>query len=93
MVKILLETSMFVAGFIGFVLDNTIPGEVRNFLEKDEMKSATLAKIPLIYLGKKCTGTREERGLVAWEAQFAKDSDCSDESCYDIPFVMGLIRK
>merc|ERR1719188_187611 len=62
-VKILLQTSMFVAGFIGFVLDNTIPG------------------------------TREERGLVAWEAQFAKDSDSSDESCYDIPFVMGLIRK
>ena len=82
---------MFVAGFIGFVLDNTIPGEVHKFLDKDQMKSATLAK--KYYCWQKCTGTREERGLVAWEAQFAKDSDSSDESCYDIPFVMGLIRK
>ena len=32
MVKILLETSMFVAGFIGFVLDNTIPGKFSKFL-------------------------------------------------------------
>lgn len=24
---VLLETSMFVAGFLGFVLDNTIPGD------------------------------------------------------------------
>ncbi len=25
-IRILLETSMFVAGFLGFFLDNTIPG-------------------------------------------------------------------
>ena len=25
--KVLLETSMFVGGFLGFFLDNTIPGE------------------------------------------------------------------
>ena len=50
-------------------------------------------KIQIVKLTMKYAGTPEERGLVAWEAQFAKDSDTSDESCYDIPFVMGLIRK
>ena len=38
-IKVLLETSMFVGGLLGFLLDNTVPG------------------------------TREERGLVAREAQ------------------------
>ena len=85
MVKILLETSMFVAGFIGFVLDNTIPGRFQKINRLNEITNQQhWHKFP---------GTREERGLVAWEAQFAKDSDSSDESCYDIPFVMGLIRK
>ena len=34
---------MFVAGFIGFVLDNTIPGEAHKYFEKDEMKLAILS--------------------------------------------------
>ena len=52
-----------------------------------------LGEVQTVNIALKYAGTPEERGLVAWEAQFAKDSDTSDESCYDIPFVMGLIRK
>ena len=65
-IKVLFETSMFVGGFLGFFLDNTIPG------------------------------TREERGLVAWEAQHGakqRDSDSegrSDLSTYDIPYISSL---
>ena len=30
--KVLLETSMFVGGFLGFLLDNTIPGKISLFI-------------------------------------------------------------
>ena len=63
-IKVLFETSMFVGGFLGFLLDNTIPG------------------------------TREERGLVAWEAQHGtkqRDSEgSSDLTTYDIPYISSL---
>ena len=63
-IKVLFETSMFVGGFLGFFLDNTIPG------------------------------TREERGLVAWEAQHGtkqRDSEgSSDLTTYDIPYISSL---
>jgi hypothetical protein len=46
-------------------------------------------------------GTREERGLVAWEAQFSSsqedsegdDSNANSTSCYDFPIGMSLLRK
>ena len=62
-IKVLFETSMFVGGFLGFLLDNTIPG------------------------------TREERGLVAWEAQHRtqqQDGDSGDLATYDIPYISSL---
>ena len=74
---------MFVAGFIGFFLDNTIPGNLIN----------SICVLFCFRPSNKHPGTRKERGLEAWEAQFAKDTDASNGSCYDIPFVMGLIRK
>ena len=30
--KVLLETSMFVGGFLGFLLDNTIPGKISFYI-------------------------------------------------------------
>ena len=61
---------MFVAGFIGFVLDNTIPGEVHTFLDNDQMKSATLAKkILLIYLGKNAQA--RVRSVVSWRGRLS----------------------
>jgi len=64
-IKVLLSTHMFVGGFLGFFLDNTIPG------------------------------TREERGLLAWEAQHGEDhEDYQDRvnRTYDIPFGMDWLR-
>ena len=57
---------MFVSGFLGFVLDNTIPG------------------------------TREERGLVKWEAQMSLttgEESSRASKCYDFPFGMKQIRR
>ena len=30
-IEVLLSTSMFVGGFVGFVLDNQLPGQIRSF--------------------------------------------------------------
>ena len=63
-IKVLLETSMFVGGLLGFMLDNTVPG------------------------------TREERGLVAWEAQHGAQEELDAESrelaTYDIPYISSI---
>ena len=66
-IKVLLETSMFVGGILGFILDNTIPG------------------------------TKEERGIIAWENQHIQhqkqeDSQNSGDT-YDIPFITGILRR
>eukprot|EP00095_Tigriopus_kingsejongensis_P001031 maker-scaffold587_size153100-snap-gene-0.29 protein:Tk01031 transcript:maker-scaffold587_size153100-snap-gene-0.29-mRNA-1 annotation:"hypothetical protein DAPPUDRAFT_302649" len=63
---VLLKTSMFVSGALGFFLDNTIPG------------------------------TREERGLVAWQEHLSAKPESSEEEhrcTYDFPIGMDLIRK
>ncbi|ROT67650.1 hypothetical protein C7M84_014272 [Penaeus vannamei] len=65
-VMVLLQTSMFVGGFLGFLLDNTIPG------------------------------TDEERGLVAWKEKLQTSAEGGDDvinTCYDLPFGMGLIKR
>lgn len=66
-IKVLLSTHMFIGGFLGFFLDNTIPG------------------------------TREERGLVAWEETNTTDGEEGAQSaanrCYDLPFGMEWLEK
>ncbi|XP_077997349.1 solute carrier family 23 member 2-like [Glandiceps talaboti] len=63
--SVLLTTRMFVAGFTGFILDNTIPG------------------------------TREQRGMIAWNPQSQHGKDNSQESLtsYDLPFCMSYIKR
>ncbi|XP_053318289.1 solute carrier family 23 member 1-like isoform X2 [Spea bombifrons] len=60
-ILVLLTTGMFVGGFFGFFLDNTIPG------------------------------TKEERGINAWNKVNGEESDeCPDVSdVYDLPFGIG----
>jgi len=64
-IKVLLSTHMFIGGFLGFFLDNTIPG------------------------------TREERGLIAWEETHHADGEdgaqSAAERCYGLPFGMGWL--
>ncbi|XP_077424458.1 xan_ur_permease domain-containing protein [Vanacampus margaritifer] len=59
--QVLLTTSMFVGGFFGFLLDNTIPG------------------------------TKEERGILAWNKAHEDSSINTLESgeVYDLPFGMS----
>ena len=41
-------------------------------------------------------GTLEERGILKWRAQFADDPEDSKKSantCYDLPFGMGILRR
>ena len=43
-----------------------------------------------------CPGTLEERGILKWRAQFVDDSEDSKKSintCYDLPFGMGFLRR
>ncbi|KAM4573460.1 xan_ur_permease domain-containing protein [Odontesthes bonariensis] len=58
MLQVLLTTSMFVGGFFGFILDNTIPG------------------------------TKQERGILAWNKAHEDDSSNTLESgeVYSLPF-------
>ncbi|KAE8613322.1 hypothetical protein XENTR_v10007669 [Xenopus tropicalis] len=59
-ILVLLTTGMFVGGFFGFFLDNTIPG------------------------------TKEERGLIAWNEAHGETDDCLDiGEVYDLPFGIG----
>ncbi|KAL2093742.1 hypothetical protein ACEWY4_011054 [Coilia grayii] len=59
--QVLLTTSMFVGGFFGFILDNTIPG------------------------------TKQERGIIAWNKAHEEDSNTTVESdeVYGLPFNLS----
>ncbi|XP_029378271.1 xan_ur_permease domain-containing protein [Echeneis naucrates] len=62
MLQVLLTTGMFVGGFFGFVLDNTIPG------------------------------SKQERGILAWNKSHEEDSTNTLESgeVYDLPFGISV---
>ncbi|XP_062318853.1 solute carrier family 23 member 2 [Osmerus eperlanus] len=64
-IVVLFTTHMFIGGFFGFVLDNTIPG------------------------------TEKERGIKSWRNKVEEGSSTQtmDESCYDIPFCQGFLKR
>lgn len=84
-VTILLSTHMFVGGFLGFFLDNTIPGECT-----EKVGSISMCATPAALLGNYSfllyQGTRQERGFV-WEkeehAEFSKTP--ASDKLYDLP--------
>ena len=79
-VTTLLSTSMFVGGFIGFFLDNTIPGKViEDFLLQRSLSmkcdfifliilshSTCFHCLVLILCGVVIIGTKKERGIALW---------------------------
>jgi hypothetical protein len=93
-VTILMSTSMFTAGVLGFFLDNTIPGKITRQL--NFYKSSLDEKISL-------KGTDEERGLTKWLAHPDPNAKSSNEESaherelpqctYDIPLITPWLKR
>ena len=90
LLQVLLGTSMVLAFLIGFLLDNTIPGDDKiacNFRRRFSNSLKTFE------------GTPEERGLVLWESQLQANDDLSIPGnkhvlkLYDLPIGMSILRR
>ncbi len=93
-VTVLMSTSMFTAGVLGFFLDNTIPGKIIQQINK--RKSSFDERISL-------KGTDEERGLTKWLAHPDSNTKSSNEESeherelpqctYDIPLITPWLKR
>ena len=90
-VTVLMSTSMFTAGVLGFFLDNTIPGKQNTWNKiKKLFQSFVLQK-----------GTDEERGLTKWLAHPDPNTKWNNEESekelpqctYDIPLITPWLKR
>lgn len=87
-IVVLFTTHMFIGGFFGFVLDNTIPGRLLTLFGKYDAGSF------LQFLLRYFSGTDKERGIRGWKDKDQGDSRTTcDQSCYDIPYCGALLER
>lgn len=92
---VLLSTTILVGGCLGCLLDNLIPGLCNsNF----KIKSSSAQEISEHLFFHLFQGTKEERGLVAWENEMSleggdENSNASTSSTFDFPFGMDALRR
>lgn len=81
---ILLTTNMFVGGFLGFFLDNTIPGRLftLTLFVCSKVWKTGLQQFFLIVV----VGTKRERGLLDREHEDVSDQFLASLDLYDLPF-------
>lgn len=88
---VLLSTTILVGGCLGCLLDNLIPGiyiQIEFSYEVSERR--------VLFIAKK--GSREERGLIAWEKEMSLKQCAFNEnepssSTFDFPFGMNALRR
>lgn len=93
-IVVLFTTHMFIGGFFGFVLDNTIPGRTGADHESsswtrynDPGSFPPLPPCPL-------PGTDKERGIRRWKEKDLGDGRTTcDQSCYDIPYCGAILER
>ncbi|KAM7121236.1 solute carrier family 23 member 1-like isoform 3-T3 [Molossus nigricans] len=94
--QVLLTTSMFVGGFLGFLLDNTIPGGGHT----EEISSACRGRqrlpptsstylCPVLIAHCLLSGSLEERGLMAWNQIHEVEETTEVLEIYGLPCGIG----
>ena len=114
-ITVLLSTTILVGGVIGCFLDNTIPGKkilhstIFELENKYFRKQIFVFEINFLYFFITLyfkfffnTGTREERGLIAWGKEMELNFEVLENerteadyipSTFDLPFGMKLLRR
>jgi len=80
--SVLLSTSMFVGGLVGFILDNTVPGT-----EKERGMIQWRAHLTV----KKSSS--EETNKTSAHPNTETNFQASTIACYDLPFITNWLRK
>lgn len=81
--NILLTTNMFVGGFLGFFLDNTIPGRLIKWLCLWAVGCGIQVSYRSLYV---FIGSKSERGLRDREYEDVSDKSLASLELYDLPF-------
>lgn len=94
---VLLSTTILVGGCLGCLLDNLIPGLNYLVLFIAEVTNSSL-NWTLLSSIKMISGTREERGLIAWEKEMSlkggdENGNGHTSSTFDFPFGMDTLRR
>lgn len=95
MIVVLFTTHMFIGGFFGFILDNTIPGTAGAIPPRADVdKSIPSRAVTPLVASLSFSGTDKERGIKSWRDKVQVQSkNMGDQSCYDIPFCNGLLKR
>lgn len=97
-IVVLFTTHMFIGGFFGFVLDNTIPGRPPPPPAPITKRSSRRRQETQVHFADFCSnrlaGTDKERGIRGWKDKDQADSRTTcDQSCYDIPYCGALLER
>lgn len=95
---VLLSTTILVGGCLGCLLDNLIPGLCDSNFRNKILFDSTI-EIPTFVSSTIFPGTKEERGIIAWENEMSlesgdnNNSNTPTSSTFDFPFGMDVLRR